>query len=211
MSVDSERKMLAAGNWRTDEKKTLSQCYFRLTKIHTVYPGIKPGSPHWVTSNVRWIHGNPESFYPMFVLTFGKRIIANCWMPRSNFVIICYQLCCCLWATFLHLRAVKVVFMFFFSLLLDIPYGCFHEGSQTRIHYAFLISSRPVTCPAVYDSFPLLTYRTWNLQVQISVWRLAILVFMSTYRHTTDGEQPEVVHMRSSFFCDVTRNRKVAV
>ena len=108
-------------------------------------------------SNFRWIHGNPESVYPMFVLTFGKRSIVNCWMPRSNFVIICYQLFCWLWTTFLHLRAVKAVFMFFFSLVLDIPYGCFHGGSQTRIHYAFLISSRPTPCLVVWDSFPLLT------------------------------------------------------
>ena len=102
---------------------------------------------------VRWIHGNPKSVYPMFVLIFEKRSIAHCWMPRSNVVIICHQLCCWLWATFLHLRAVKAVFMFFFSLLLGIPYGCFLEGSQTRIHYAFVISSRSVTCPAVCDSF----------------------------------------------------------
>jgi hypothetical protein len=107
-------------------------------------------------SNVWWMHGNPESVYPMFVLTFGKLSIANCWMPRSNFFIICYQLCFWLWATFLHLRTVKAVFMFFFSLLLDIPYGCFHGGSQTRIHYAFLSSWKPATCPAVRDSFPLL-------------------------------------------------------
>jgi hypothetical protein len=92
----------------------------------------------------------------MFRLTFEKRSIANCWMLRSNFVRICYQLCGWLWATFLLLKAVKTIFMFFFSLLLDIPYGCFHGGSQTRIHYSLLVSSSPATCPAVRDSFPLL-------------------------------------------------------
>jgi hypothetical protein len=84
-----------------------------------------------------------------------KAKIANCWMTRSNFVTICYQLCGWLWATFLHLKALKAIF-FFLNLLLDIPYGCFHGGSQTRIHYAFLVSSSQATCPAVCDSFPLL-------------------------------------------------------
>jgi hypothetical protein len=164
MSVDVEWRVLAAGNWRNEKKTPVavllspSQISYYLPRDRTWVSALRDRQlTARKASNVRWSHGNPESVYPMFMLTFRKRSISSCWMPRSKFVIICYELCCCLWATFLHLRAVKAVFMFFFSLLLDIPYDCFHGGSQARIHYPFLISSRPAICPAVCDSFPSLT------------------------------------------------------
>ena len=52
---------------------------------------------------------------------------------------------------------------------------------------------------------------TWKLQVQISVWRMAVLVVMSIYRHTNDGEQLKVDQFCPLFFCDVSWNRMVIV